>query len=343
MKKILAILLSVCMLLALAACGSSSSDTASSDNANSAQYDKVELKLSCNGTDQGNDTRGAQKFKELIEEQSGGAITVQIYNNDQLASGNMSKGLELLLDGTVDIDIHSTSIIANLDSSLMVSTLPWIFSDYQAAEDAFFGTGGDYIASVLEGKGVTYLGALHNGFKLMTNNKVLIKSPEDLNGLKMRIPGGDFFAAFYSAYGASPQAMSWSEVFSALQQGTIDGQDNSISTCVSNNIQEVQKYFTISRHTYEAFTWMANTANFEKLSASTQELIRSCVEQACKETNQEIVSEEDELIQKCKDAGCEFYELTDADIESFRDVIADLIEEYKAKYGEEACKAFNVQ
>lgn len=86
---------------------------------------------------------------------------------------------------------------------------------------------------------------------------------------------------FYSAYGASPQAMSWSEVFTALQQGTIDGHDNSISTIVSNNVQEIQPYMTVSRHTYEAFTFMANTANFtSKLSEEDQALVLECVEAA---------------------------------------------------------------
>ena len=127
----------------------------------------------------------------------------------------------------------------------MVSTLPWIFSDYQAAEDAFYGAGGEYIDSVLQTKGLYYLGAVHNGFKAMTNSKHPIEKPEDLKGLKMRIPGGDFFSAFYTAFGASPQAMSWSEVFTALQQGTIDGHDNSLSTINSAIVQEVQKYISI--------------------------------------------------------------------------------------------------
>lgn len=221
----------------------------------------------------------------------------------------------MVLDGSVDMDCHSTSIIANLDNRLMVSTLPWTFADYQAAEDAFFGSGGDFVNSVVAEKGLTYLGAVHNGFKLMTCSKRLIQSPDDLKGLKIRIPGGDFFSAFYSAYGASPQAMAWAEVFSALQQGTIDGHDNSISTCYSNNIQEVQKYFTVSKHTYEAFTFTANTAKFQSLSPETQELIRVCVAEGCKTINQEIVNGEADLIQKCKDAGCEFYELTPEDIE----------------------------
>lgn len=342
MKKFAALMLALVMVLALCACGAGK--PAGGDANTESPYDKVELKLSCNGTDTANDTTAAKLFAELVSEKSGGVVTVKVYNNDQLASGDMQKGLELVLDGTVDIDCHSTSIISSLDNSLMVSTLPWIFADYQAAEDAFWGAGGEYINSVINEKGLTYMGAVHNGFKLMTCSKHLIEKPEDLAGLKIRIPGGDFFSAFYKAYGASPQAMSWAEVFSALQQGTIDGHDNSISTCYSNNIQEVQKYFTVSRHTYEAFTFMANTEKFNSLNEATQQLLRECMEEACKTTNAQIVANEDAQIQDCIDKnGCEFYYFTEEDVAAWREPIADLIEEYKGVYGEAACTAFNVQ
>lgn len=342
MKKLIALLLALTMVFALCACGSkTATDTAASGEAS--KYDKVDLKLSCNGTDTANDTKTAKMFADLVKEKSGGVVTVTVYNNDQLASGDMHKGLELVLDGTVDMDCHSTSIISSLDNSLMVSTLPWLFGSYQDAEDAFWGDGGKYIDSVLEAKGLVYMGAVHNGFKMMTCSKRLIKTPEDLNGLKMRIPGGDFFNAFYKAYGASPQAMSWAEVFSALQQGTIDGHDNSISTCYSNNIQEVQKYFTVSRHTYEAFTFTANKEKFESLNADTQQLLRDCLEEACKTENKEIADNEQNLIKECEDKySCEFYTFTDEDVAAWRAPIADLIEQYKGIYGEAACTAFKV-
>lgn len=343
MKKVVTIILLAAMVLSLCACGESKTE----DPAQASEfdkYDKVDLRLSCNGTDTANDTAAAKRIAELVSERSGGRVNITVFNNDQLASGNMQKGLELLLDGTVDMDCHSTSIISSLDNSAMVATLPWLFTDYQNAEDIFFGTGGEYMDKILGERGLTYLGAVHNGFKLMTSSKHAIKSPSDLKGMKIRIPGGDFFMEFYKAYGASPQAMSWSEVFSALQQGTVDGHDNSISTCYSNNIQEVQHYFSVSRHTYEAFTFMANKEKFEALNADTQQLIRECVEDACKEVNKQIVDNEAALIQECIDKnGCEFYYFTEEDVEEWRAVIADLIEEYKGIYGEEACTAFGVK
>ncbi|MGL6199629.1 MAG: DctP family TRAP transporter solute-binding subunit [Lachnospiraceae bacterium] len=341
MKKILVIILSVALSISfLSGCSNNADSGSGSEN----EYDKVNLKLSCNGTEIANDTKTAQLFAEMIEEKSGGNVIVSVFPNDQLASGNMSKGLEMLCDGTVDLDCHSTSIIANLDNRLMVSTLPWTFSDYQEAEDVFFGTGGEYIDSVVKEKGLTYLGSVHNGFKAMTCSKRLIKTPEDLNGLKMRIPGGDFFSAFYSEFGASPQAMSWAEVFTALQQGTIDGHDNSLSTINSSNVQEVQKYITISKHTYEAFTFLANEESFSRLNVATQELVKECIEESCKQMNQEIADGEEELKNKFADeSGCEIYEFTEEDIQSFSEVITDLMEEYKGIYGEEACKAFGIE
>lgn len=346
-KKWTGLLAAVLCVFALTGCGAGET-TAQKDIDPSAveegDFETITLTMSTNGTDLANDTKTARLFADKIYEKSGGKITVNVFPNDQLAGGNMSKGLELVCGGAVDIDVHSTGIIANLDNRLMVSTLPWLFSDYQEAEDAFYGAGGEFINSVLEEKGVYYLGAVHNGLKAMTNSKHPITKPEDLKGLKMRIPGGDFYSAFYSAFGASPQAMSWSEVFTALQQGTIDGHENSLGTINSANVQEVQKYISISNHTYEAFTFIVNSKRFDSLNEDTQNLLRQCVEEATKEMNQQIIAEEDELRKKFeKESGCEIYEFTEEDKEAFREVVAPVIEKYKAIYGEEACAAFGVE
>lgn len=352
-KRVIGTVLAAVMTMGLmTGCGGDSGGSGETDASASGQkaeavegdFDSVNLKLSCNGTDTANDTKAAKLFAEKVNQKSGGKITVTVYPNDQLAGGNMSKGLEMVCDGTVDLDVHSTSIISNLDNSLMVSTLPWLFPDYQAAEDAFYGEGGAYIDSVLQKKGLYYLGAVHNGFKAITNSKHPIEKPEDLKGLKIRIPGGDFFSAFYEAFGASPQAMSWSEVFTALQQGTIDGHDNSLSTINSANVQEVQKYISISKHTYEAFTFMANAKKFDSFSEDTQKLIKECVEEATKEMNQQIVADESSLEKKfTEENGCEIYTFTDEDMAAFKEVVQPLVDEYKGIYGTEACTAFGVE
>lgn len=246
-------------------------------------------------------------------------------------------------DGTVQMDIHSTSIISSIDKRLMVSCLPWTFSDYQAAEDAFFGAGGEFVSSVLAEHGLTYLGALHNGFKCMTSSKCQIKAPSDLVGQKIRTPGGDLWNGFWSALGASPQAMSWSEVYTAMQQKTIDGHDNSPSTINSANVQEVQKYITVSNHTYEAFTWSANSDWYNGLNEATQELIASCAKQACLDANKQIEDSMEKILSNWEGNGYnEIYRLSDSEIEVFKEAVASVTEQYANEYGQEACTAFGI-
>ena len=343
MKKLLAILLAAIMMLSLVACGGGSS-TGGNDAANDSGYESMNIMLTCNGqSDAANDCIGANLFKQYIEEESGGAITVTVYNNDQLAGGDMTKGLELVVNGTVQIDIHSTSIISNLDNRLLVSCLPWTFADYAAAEEAFFGKGGEFVASVLADKGLTYLGALHNGFKCMTSSKKQITSPADLAGQKIRTPGGDLWNGFWAALGASPQAMSWAEVYTAMQQGTIDGHDNSPSTINSANVQEVQEFITVSNHTYEAFTWTANTAWFEGLNAETQELIKSCAEKACKDANDVIEASMEEILSTWEAGGFnKIYRLSAEEVDVFKAAVADVTNEFKGIYGADACAAFDI-
>lgn len=319
--------------------------TAMSSLSMAGQYKKAKLRMSCNGTDMGTDSRICKLFIQKVSDKSDGAIKIQLFNNDLLASGNPTKGIELLCDGTVDLDIHAINNLSNLDVRLMASTIPWLFEDYQAAEDCFFGKGGEFLAKALAPKGLTYLGAAgHNGLKAMTNSKHPIKKPEDLKGLKMRIPGGDLFAAFYTAFGASPQAMGWGEVFTALQQGTIDGHDNSLCTINSANVQEVQKYITISRHFYEGYPIIMNTKKYNSLPAETQQLLRECAAEACKEQNQILIKEEDELMKKFTEVNhCEIYVMTPEDKAAFKAVAQPVIDKFKEIYGPEACEAFGVK
>lgn len=349
MKKAIALVLALTMVFALCACGSSAPSTSAPSNSDAASseasgYAPLSIMMSCNGqSDTANDVIGANLFKQYVEEQSGGAITVTVYNNDQLAGGDMTKGLELVVDGTVQMDIHSTSIISRLDERLMVSCLPWTFSSYEDAENAFFGKGGEFVGKVLAESGLTYLGALHNGFKAMTSSKCQITCPADLAGQKIRTPGGDLWNGFWSALGASPQAMSWSEVYTAMQQGTIDGHDNSLSTINSANVQEVQKYITISNHTYEAFTWTANTAWYNALPENTRELIASCAEQACKDANTQIVASMSEIQNAYETNGFNsVYVLSEDEISEFKEAVADVTATYMKNYGDEACAAFDI-
>ena len=209
------------------------------------EYQKIKLVMTCNGTNIATDSKTCQKFAELVSEASGGNITIDVFANDRLAGGNMSKGVEMIADGAVDLAAYASGVIAVLDEKLLICTVPWTFNNYQEARRIIDDTGGKYYASSLSDKGLTYLASVHNGFRQITNGKHAVKTPEDVAGLKIRVPGGEVYFKFWHAFGADPVAMSRGEAFTAIQQGTIDGQENGFSVTNSAKVNEIQKYMTV--------------------------------------------------------------------------------------------------
>lgn len=360
MKKLIALLLAMVMVFALAACGSSSNSTASAPAASNTEaapaeqteaapadegknYDTVNILFTCNGTDVGNDTRTARLLAERLQERSGGKITMTINNNDALASGAQTSAPELVINGTVQMDLRSTTVLGAVAPPIKVSTLPFVFEDYADTIEYTWGKGGDFYTKVLDGVGLTYLGGMHNGLAVMTNNKHEVAVPADIKGLKIRSVG-DQLQDFWTALGASAQGMNWSEVYTAMQQGTIDGHSNSFSTIWSNNIQEVQKYFTTLNFSYELFIFTANSAWFNSLTPDTQELIRDTIKEVSLEMDAVLEAEEQEIMEKiqAEPYNCEVHVTTPEERQQWIDALGDFMAKWTAFYGEEACVAFDI-
>ena len=325
----------------LTGCGKSSSDKAANEKKDDS-YQKIELVMAVNGTDIQIDARVADKFAELVEEETDGNVTIAVYPNDQLAGGNSTKGIEMIAGGGVDLAAYATCVMAVIDEQLSVATIPWIFEDYQDARETIDGTGGEYYAERLEKKGITYLGSFHNGFRQLTNSKHAVTTPEDLKGLKIRVPGSAVYMGVFKALGASPTAMSWSEVFTAIQQGTIDGQENGCSVTKSAKMDEIQDYMTIWNYSYENDLFVANTKVWENLEDNTKELLQQCATESCEWGRDRLEAEEDELIKGFQEEGMQVDILTEDQLQAFKEAVAGVTAELKQSYGEEACAAFGI-
>lgn len=306
-------------------------------------YHKVNLSMAVNGTDTQIDSLVANYFAELVNERSEGSITIDVFPNDTLAGGNSTKGIEYIATGGSDLGAYATSVLANLEPKISVATIPWSFTSYQNAREIIDSTGGDYYAQVLEPKGITYLGSFHNGFRQLTNSKRPVTKPEDLKGLKIRVPGSAVYMNVFDALGANPTAMSWSEVFTAIQQGTIDGQENGCSITKSAKMDEIQAYMTIWNYSYENDLFIANTKIWESLDADTQQLLKECAVDACNWGRDHLEEEEEQLIQGFRDAGMQVDVLTEEQLAPFQEAITDVIAELRDVYGEEACNAFGIE
>lgn len=339
--RVLGILLAAGMLaVSLTGCARESSETVTDSSGDG--YQKIELVMAVNGTDIQIDTRVADKFAELVAEETGGNVTISVFPNDQLAGGNASKGIEMTAGGGVDLAAYATSVLSVIDRQLSVGIIPWSFDDYEEARQMIDSTGGAYYAERLEQKGLTYLGSFHNGFRQLTNHQHEVRSPEDMKGLKIRVPGTEAYMGVFRELGADPTSMSWSEVFTALQQKTIDGQENGISITASAKMPEVQKYLTLWNYAYDSDLIIANTKVWESLEPKTREMLEEKALEAC-EWGRDLLEEEEELLlEEFKAEGMTVTELTEEELQAFKDAVADFRNELIDSYGEEACAAFGI-
>lgn len=332
-KRIFAIsLTAVFLICSMSGCGSSGGADV-----------KWDLSMAVNGTDTQIDALVANHFAELVDERSGGSIVVNVFPNDTLAGGNATKGIEYIAVGGADMGAYATSVLAGLEPGLSVATIPWALTTYQQARLVIDGTGGEYYARMLADKGITYLGSFHNGFRQLTNSKRPVTSPEDLKGLKIRVPGGDVYMDFFKSLGANPTAMSWSEVFTAIQQGTIDGQENGCSITKSAKMDEIQPYMTIWNYSYENDLFVMNTRIWDSLDEESRQIIQECATEACEWGRDKLEADEDTLIQGFKDEGMQVEELSTDQLAIFQKAVAPTLEKFKKNYGEEACAAFGIE
>lgn len=327
------------LTLALLVTGCANSGTEQREDG---EYQTIELTMAVNGTDNQIDARVGDYFAQLVSERSGGNVTVAVFPNDQLANGNASRGIEMIASGSIDLAAYATCTLAVIDEKLPVATIPWIFDDYAQAREVIDTTGGEYYAQRLAMKGMTYLGSFHNGFRQITNSRHEVTTPADMENLKIRVPGSVVYMGFFRALGADPTSMNWSEVFTAIQQGTIDGQENGVSITSTSKMQEVQDYLTMWNYSYENDLFVANTEIWESLEPQTQELLQECATEACEWGRDVLEEEEAEILKEFEAAGMTITYLTEEEQAAFDEAIAPFKAEMEAYFGPEACAAFGI-
>ena len=309
---------------------------------NEEQYEKVRLVMTGNGTELGIETLTARHFAELVSEASGGNVQIEFYPNDELTGGNTNEAVRSLTEGAVDLGGYVSGTMSLLDPRLEIATIPWSFSSYQEARQVIDDTGGDYYAKVLSEYGLVYLGSTHNAMRQLSNNRNAVRTLKDIRGLRVRVLGGEIYRLFFSALGAEPVPLGWSELNIALQQGVVEGQENGFFVMRSGRLNEIQKYMTVWNYLYENYLFVASRKTFELLEPKTQELLREKMRESCEWGRDYLENEEKKIRRQFKDDGLEIIDLTPEELEAFKKQVAPLREQLKAKYGAEACAAFKI-
>ena len=204
----------------------------------------------------------ANYFEKIVEARSQGKIDVRVFGASQL--GKDKEMMQAVRLGSLEMCLPST-VVPAVAPIFGFQELPFLFKDRSHVERALLGPVGWKLNNILEEKGYTVIGFWENGFRKITNNIRPIKSPSDLKGVKLRTPKSPARIKLFKTIGADPTSMSFKEVFSALQQGVIDGQENPMAQIMSGKFYEVQKYLSISNHVYTPAYALIGKKYFENL------------------------------------------------------------------------------
>ena len=344
MRKLLAITLIAVMVLSigLTGCGNDggTQQPGGSSGGSSGGGEKQVLNMSVTSASGSTWEKGALYFAELVNERTDGKIQINVYPNEQLSGGNQGKGIEMLMSGATDLTYHSNIIYSIMDERFGVISLPFLFSSTDDVDAALAGAGGEAINEILLEKNVVGLGFGENGYRQITTNTGPIESLEDMKGLKIRIPGMKMYTSLFRALGADPLTMNFAEVFTSLQQGTIDGHENPIDTIYTSKIHEVQKYMTMWDYSYDALILGINKDLFESFDAETQQIFRDAGKEACEyqvKVNRELAEEQ---IEEFKAGGMQINVLSEEAKAPFREAVQPVYEEYEPIMGADLIDLF---
>lgn len=350
MKKFLALLMTLAMCLSLAACGGGNdapantpadNTPASTDGGSDApQFEKMTWKYTCSATENTCWADMGRDFGQMVSDATGGAVTVEVYAADQLTAGNQTEGIQGVMDGTIDLSAHSNIIYSSFDKRLNVVSLPFLFSSFDDVDAKLDGEAGQAVGKVVEDLGLHLLGIAENGFRHPTNSQHPIEKMADMKGLKIRVAGSDLLKREYDLWGASVTTANWSEVYTGLQTGTYDGQENPLPTADGASMSDVQKYVTYWTGVYDCIFFTMNAELYNSLSPELQKIVDECGMKAAQNQRALERAGDQEVLEKWKAAGVTVTELTAEAAEEFRQAALPCYEEFAGDLTQELIDAF---
>lgn len=282
--------------------------------------------------------RAAGRWAERVAEGSDGRIDIQRFAGSQLAGANQQAELEQVQDGVIDSLWVSPIILALfMDRRFDIYSLPFLFPDHQTANAVIDGPVGEMTEEWVREGGLEPLGWGVNGFRQVTNSERSIREPADMEGLQFRVAGTELFLETFRLMGADPVTMNFGEVFTSLQQGVIDGQENPLSIIDSSSLYEVQDHLSLWNYAYDPLVLGMNADTYEEFCSSDQELLREAAREATEYFRELAIEEDQELPESLAERGMEVVPYEEVDVEAFRELVQEPIyEQWRPIIGDEA-------
>ena len=305
-------------------------------------WEETTWNFACSTTETSTWADGGRKFGELMEKATGGKVKVNIYAADQLTNGNQSEGIQALMNGDpVQISMHSNLIYSAFDPRFNVVSLPFIYDSVEDADPKFDGEAGEKLKEILGEYGLHCMGIAENGFRELTNSVREVKSVDDMKNLKIRVAGSNLLMECYKRWGADATNLNWSETYTALQQNTVEGQENPLPAIDAASVQEVQPYCSMWDAIYDCLFFCINQEIYDGLTPEQQAVVDEAGQKAVEYERYINRSGDEEIMNRWKDKnGVTFTAKEDMDIESFKEAVDGVdewfIEELKSQGYEDA-------
>lgn len=276
---------------------------------------------------------GAKAWAATVEEATNGKFKFRQFPSSALGGEReVVEGLQL---GTIEATIVSTGTLSNFVPAVGATDIPFLFRDLKHARDVLDGPIGQAVLKDFDDRGMVALGWGEQGFRHITNNKHPINTPADLAGLKLRTMENPVHITAFETLGAAPTPMAWPEVIGALQQGTIDGQENPLSVIVSAKLNEVQKYLTLTGHVYSPAMLLVSKSFYDDLSDAEKQAFREGATAGVAAMRAFVDDVEKTGVETMKERGMQVNELSAEQKAAFRGALKGAYQQYYDKYGKD--------
>jgi len=279
---------------------------------------------------------GMEKFAELVTAKSGGKMKVNLFPGGVL--GGDAPVLSAMQGGTIEMAVMNSSYLAGQVKEFAVYDFPFMFSSSKQADSVVDGPFGKQMHAKLDAKGLIGLSYWELGFRNISNNKRPINKVEDIAGLKLRVIPTPINVDWVKTLGANPTPMTFGEVYSALEQGAIDGQENPVTVIAANKLHEVQKYLTLTNHQYNPQSVLISKKFWDSLNVSEKKVLSDAAVEATGYQRQQARLQATTALEVVKKGGMQVTELPPAELEKMREKMRPVIAKFGVSVGQDTVK-----
>ena len=279
--------------------------------------------------------RAASQFAELVGEKTGGAVTIEVFPDGVLFGGDQNAAVNQLGSGALDGLILASSVYASFEPRMNAISLPYLFADYDQLQAYLVGEPGEELLASLDRLGIQGMGFFLRTFRNVTTRDTPITTAEDFSGLTLRTPNNTLFVELFQALGANPTPMAFSEVYSALQLGAIDGQENPVEVPLNNKFAEVQGHLNMTQHVADSFVLALSDRAWNRIPEESRSAVQEAADEMIAAHNSAEIAAEQDVVVQLQEQGMQVNMFAEGELEKVQEIARGIYPRFNDQIGAE--------